>query len=202
MRSNFAIYRGKRRDTDEWVTGYFRYYNSCSFIDTIPVYPDTVGRLLEFAVYDSFEDNPKIFQGDIIGIWDRHEDIYSVPYSRSGVVLDENSIIEGALGRRFPQDTTRVKVIGNIYDNPELINFITLGHYITRINDVPKNYRERHAGLISKYHIHGMQAACYLCNYPHSTGSGYLCSKMGGKACEYLSKCTNIFIKEEDKFRE
>lgn len=95
MRSNFAICRGKRRDTDEWVTGYFRYYNKCSFIDTIPVYPDTVGRLLEYAAYDSFEDNPKIFQGDIIGIWDRHEDIQSVPCSRSGVVLDENSIIEG-----------------------------------------------------------------------------------------------------------
>lgn len=30
----------------------------------------------------------------------------------------------------------------------------------------------------------------------------YLCSKMGGKECEYLSKCTNIFIKEGDVFRE
>lgn len=202
MRSNFAIYRGKHRDTDEWVTGYFRYYNIYSFIDTIPVYPDTVGRLLEFTVYDSFEDNTKIFQGDIIGIWNRHEDIYSVPCSRSGVVLDENSIIEGGLGRRYPQDTTRVKVIGNIYDNPELIDSITLGNYITRINDIPKNYRERHAELISKYHIHGMLATCYLCNYPHLTGSEYLCSKMGGKECEYLSKCTNIFIKEGDVFRE
>ena len=189
-------------DTDEWVTGYFRYYNSCSFIDTIPVYPDTVGRLLEFAVYDSFEDNPKIFQGDIIGIWDRHEDIYSVTRSRSGVVLDENSIIEGGLGRRQPQDTTRVKVIGNIYDNPGLIDSITLWGYITRINDIPKNYRKRHAELISKYHIPGMLASCYLCNYPHLTGSEYLCSKMGGKECEYLSKCTNIFIKEGGVFRE
>ncbi len=202
MRSNFAICRGKRRDTDEWVTGYFRYYNKCSFIDTIPVYPDTVGRLLEYAAYDSFEDNPKIFQGDIIGIWDRHEDIQSVPCSRSGVVLDENSIIEGSLGRRYPQDTTRVKVIGNIYDNPGLIDSITLWSYITRINDIPKNYRKRHTELISKYHIHGMLASCYLCNYPHLTGSEYLCSKMGGKECGYLSKCTNIFIKEGDMFRE
>lgn len=202
MRSNFAICRGKRRDTDEWVTGYFRYYNKCSFIDTIPVYPDTVGRLLEYAAYDSFEDNPKIFQGDIIGIWDRHEDIQSVPCSRSGVVLDENSIIEGSLGRRYPQDTTRVKVIGNIYDNPGLIDSITLWSYITRINDIPKNYRKRHTELISKYHIHGMLASCYLCNYPHLTGSEYLCSKMGGKECGYLSKCTNIFIKEGNMFRE
>ena len=202
MRSNFAICRGKRRDTDEWVTGYFRYYNKCSFIDTIPVYPDTVGRLLEYAAYDSFEDNPKIFQGDIIGIWDRHEDIQSVPCSRSGVVLDENSIIEGSLGRRYPQDTTRVKVIGNIYDNPGLIDSITLWSYITRINDIPKNYRKRHTELISKYHIHGMLASCYLCNYPHLTGSEYLCSKMGSKECGYLSKCTNIFIKEGDMFRE
>ena len=30
----------------------------------------------------------------------------------------------------------------------------------------------------------------------------YLCSKMGGKECKYLSKCTNIFIKEGDVFRE
>lgn len=61
--------------------------------------------------------------------------------------------------------------------------------------DIPKNYRERHAELISKYHIHGILATCYLCNYPHLTGSEYLCSKMGGKECEYLSKCTSIFIK-------
>lgn len=33
-------------------------------------------------------------------------------------------------------------------------------------------------------------------------GSEYLCNKMGGKACEYRSKCTNIFIKEGDVFGE
>lgn len=50
--------------------------------------------------------------------------------------------------------------------------------------------------------IHGILATCYLCNYPHLTGSEYWCSKMGGKECEYLSKCTSIFIKEGDVFRE
>ena len=32
--------------------------------------------------------------------------------------------------------------------------------------------------------------------------SEYLCSKTGGKECKYRSKCTNIFIKEGDVFRE
>lgn len=123
-----------------WIYGYFIIYNDKSFVIKegeitwlsditgemecyiTEVDPDTVGRLINYADYDSFQENDKIFQGDIVAIWrNRMTDIETEKPDTVGVVVDEHSIRVKGMGRWFTQDTTRVKVIGNIYDNPELV---------------------------------------------------------------------------------
>ena len=90
-----------------------------------PVVPETVGRLINGPCYDGVWDGERrFFEGDIIGVyrWEhRHVDINSIEPDSLAIVVDEHSITENGLGRWFPQDTITTKVLGNVYDNPELI---------------------------------------------------------------------------------
>ena len=86
-------------------------------IHKYPVYADTVGQYI--GITD--KNGTKIFEGDIIRITD-DDDVYIVEYN------DEEAIFE-ATGQfncicyNFSSDLFRsdVEVIGNIYDNPELM---------------------------------------------------------------------------------
>lgn len=81
-----------------------------------PVIPETVGRLVNDPCYTDFTDQ-RYFQGDIIELRRRHFD----EEIRYGIVVDEHCFTENGLGRCFPQDTMQAKVIGNVWDNPELV---------------------------------------------------------------------------------
>ena len=122
------MFRGKRRDTGEWVEGLYIYLAQtdeylisdkeglCEIVDS-----ETVGQFTGLTDKNS----TRIFEGDIVDI--------DIGYlKRRGVVFYEESAakfgleMEGAeknfsfLGRQMVK-MYNVTVIGNIHDNPELI---------------------------------------------------------------------------------
>ena len=110
------LFRGKRIDNGEWVEGYYSYahndYNSEKhFIQDkitgirIEVNPETVNQ------YTNIKDKngKKIFEGDIVG------ESWQGFYEINNILVAEipNTIVNFIVGRDY-------KIIGNIYDNPEL----------------------------------------------------------------------------------
>ena len=86
-----------------------------------PVIPETVGRLIETPCYGIYCDHIRYFEGDIVEVYDRFCDIGCSKPRSIAIVVDENCISENGKGRWWPQDTIQVKVIGNVYDTPELV---------------------------------------------------------------------------------
>jgi uncharacterized phage protein (TIGR01671 family) len=123
-------FRGKRIDNGEWhYGGYFMATNGTVWIlgddgltyrpDAIEVDPSTVGQ------YTGLKDKygKKIYEGDIVteiyegDIIFRQDEVGRIEFSEDGSFLI-----------RFPHHLARlnatwkpIEVIGNIYDNPELI---------------------------------------------------------------------------------
>ena len=127
-----VLYRGKRVDNGEWVYG--SYYHCCgtaygaTFIVVndfgfIEVIPHTVGQ------YTGLTDKngKKIFEGDICGCFCNTQ-VFIVEYckDRCGYFFDDCIKSGGCdpapecLGNL--RDT--IEVIGNIYDNPDLLKGI------------------------------------------------------------------------------
>ena len=120
-----VIFRGKRADNGEWIEGdllQIKYYNKpiieCKIMpqtpvsSAVPVLPETVGQ------YTGLTDKngKKIFEGDIIEF---HEEIGKIKYSDYDAAFD---IIFDTWNTNFSvTDERRIEVIGNIHDNPELL---------------------------------------------------------------------------------
>ena len=85
-----------------------------------PVDPKTISRFIEYPCYGGFREQD-IFEGDIVEIYDSKCDIELTEPRDICVVVDEHCITKNGLGRCFPQDTIQVNVIGNVWDNPELV---------------------------------------------------------------------------------
>lgn len=211
MGTNQGIYRAKRKDNGEWIEGYYvkaKYFANdedihvifplgCDFSSYEEIIPETLGRLLEHPCYDSDHMNTRFFQGDIIALWrSKSVDIDMEDPDEIALVLDECSITVNGLGRWFPQDTTRVRIIGNAYDNPELLNWGDLCHVIDSGRDIPDDYSEQHQRLIDTYGIHGAQAGCYICNFENE----YFCHQYNG-GCSRLAICKHIRELENEKTR-
>lgn len=198
------IYRAKRKDNSEWVDGYYaklKHYLSDDTVHIIipvdsqlfphgeisyfeEIIPETLGRLIDHPCYDSYFENEQIFQNDIIAVWSsRHSDVDHTRPDTTALVVDEHSICEHGLGRWFPQDTTRVKVIGNAYDNPELLQPQEMNFFVNGMHDCPEDYTERHSKLMNKG-VHGAHACCYICNFPND----YICYQWNG-GCSKLAEC-------------
>lgn len=119
------LFRGKRKDNGEWVQGYL--YRSSEKLNpfimlksekgaSYEVNADTVGQYTNMLD----KNGTKIFEGDIIDfLYRSDDDDYGiVQYDETEFGFVYNSIFE-RLGRYYrPKD---IEVIGNIYDNPELL---------------------------------------------------------------------------------
>lgn len=108
------LFRGKRTNNDEWVEGFYQEYpegyvhiqNTSN--DWFPVIPETVGQYV--GLKD--RDGKKIFEGDIL----------ESPVKRIGQKYGNLIVIKDIRECKFAAlYVADYSVIGNIYDNPELL---------------------------------------------------------------------------------
>lgn len=81
------------------------------------IVPETLGRLVNDPCYTDYTDQ-RYFQGDIIELYSQK---WKNVDERLGIVVDEHCYTANGLGRCFPQDTLQARVIGNVWDTPELV---------------------------------------------------------------------------------
>ena len=121
-------FRGKRRDDNKWVYGYVC---KCDIIPIDKYKESNFGFLEEQECYYCHKDTigqftglkdkngKEIYEGDIVnfeGIWLIYFD------EQVGILLLKNCINKGGLDRVFGYSYVQnSEIIGNIYDNPELI---------------------------------------------------------------------------------
>ncbi|MEK5178241.1 YopX family protein [Paenibacillus odorifer] len=123
-------FRGKRIDNSEWIEGYYAYrhdeekhyivvetvstqgYNT--YFTDYEVDPNTVGQ------YTGLNDKNgrKICEGDIIRWHERVTADYQITFTEGVFCLDSNGLNNFYHHR---EDLVKWEVIGNIYENPELI---------------------------------------------------------------------------------
>ena len=115
------IFRGKRTDTKEWIEGIVFPHdkNKVTMLYQHPMDGSLVGKEVDPETVGQFtglidKNGKKIFEGDIIEYeGNRYSINYFLHYARFPVVKPNNVFCVFA----YKHD----EVIGNIYDNPELL---------------------------------------------------------------------------------
>ena len=126
------LFRAKRIDNGEWTYGYLygiweRKYILWGMTNNVPdmteVEPSTICQCT--GLRD--EDGKKIFEGDIVGYIDctSTENGYSEHYCRGRVAWDEETasfqVTERLSAESYEVLDRGCNVLGNIFDNPELL---------------------------------------------------------------------------------
>ena len=134
------LFRGKRIDNGEWIVGHlltfedgrariiesqtdiFCYEKDNSIIQTVAheVYPETVGQFT--GLLD--KNGKKIFEGDIVDCWSEGVNAQGeVQQRKDGLWIIypawQKTIMWGLCPDEYCHTT--VEVIGNIHDNPEMV---------------------------------------------------------------------------------
>ena len=128
--NNRYLYRAKRTDNGEWVEGLLARYderfevaNIVSNEILIPVISSTICQCT--GLKD--EDGKRIFEGDIVGFIDctSTENGYSEYYCRGRVAWDGETasfqVTERLSAESYEVLDRGCNVLGNIFDNPELL---------------------------------------------------------------------------------
>ena len=129
---NRYLFRAKRIDNGEWTYGYLygiweRKYILWGMTNNVPdmteIEPSTICQCT--GLRD--EDGKKIFEGDIVGYIDctSTENGYSEHYYRGRVAWDEETasfkVTERLSAESYEVLDRGCNVLGNIFDNPELL---------------------------------------------------------------------------------
>lgn len=119
------LYRGKRKDNGKWTSGYLflmwgTAYICWGMINGVPnmeeVIPQTVGQFTGLTDKNGL----KIFEGDIVKYGDTiHQVVFEQRMGTAYFGLVYSPIETLPFGHY--QDLKQIEVIGNIYDNPELL---------------------------------------------------------------------------------
>ena len=126
------LFKAKRIDNGEWVEG--NYVNGYTFHYILPIPMAMAQSGCAIVVnksticqYTGLKDKngTKIWENDIV----RHEDLSNgryifieQPMKNSSIVFNRNeSKFERSDGRGLYKSNTRLEVVGNIFDNPELL---------------------------------------------------------------------------------
>lgn len=145
MREHMGLYRGKRVDTGEWIEGFY-FREAGHFIKELPsatstpthlVFPNTVGECT--GLRD--KNGNLIFEGDIVCLDDTTNELWVFDFGNCGGVqnvahevgyngfhlrpLSDVAIRVRNFGQRddpvYYLNAFRLRIIGNIHDNPELL---------------------------------------------------------------------------------
>lgn len=115
------MYRAKRKDNNEWTYGYYykiwdKHYLLWGMTNDVPnmieVYEDTVCRMIDYRKDDNEKD---IYLNDIVLCESGEGCMGYREYSQYFIVDDYHFTMASI------QECENVKVVGNIYDNKELI---------------------------------------------------------------------------------
>lgn len=123
-------FRGKRKSDSTWVHGYFgKDYSErciiCNYLnapnEAWEVVPETVSQ----STGHLDEENTEIYEGDIVRCIDMmgEEYISKIECRDGAFIVDVNSCDYdfSAIGWAIDTDIEEIYVIGNIFDNPELL---------------------------------------------------------------------------------
>ena len=119
------LFRGKQEDNEKWVIGYLSSKHTitiqtpCGHMDEIVICADTVGQFTGLTD----KNGKRIFEGDVAKVLQgKDKDIAYVGFENGAFMLypKTGNIYERTLWEYWYNDWD-VEVIGNITDNPELL---------------------------------------------------------------------------------
>ena len=139
------LFRAKRIDNGEWVSGYYVYdyaHNAHFIFKNQLVCPNCINdRRIDYSVCDyeidpdtlcqytgkSDEDGEKIFEGDIVGFIDLYstESGYSESSCLGEVIWSKEECcfhVTNRLSAESWEVLDECKVVGNVFDNKELLD--------------------------------------------------------------------------------